>query len=207
MARGCLPASPPRRAVARQRAAVRWLLALLLAAMGLAALAQNRGWVQIAADGLHDPRSPALGALQEPGEALAALPHDAVGNQVRWVKALDEGAIQPRTNILPETRVNLRLSEVLLKNTGEMAMVRFPHRQHTAWLDCSNCHGAAGLFEQQAGATKINMMLILSGEKCGLCHGAVAFPLTECKRCHSVERGSPEHQAFDNALVREATPP
>ena len=198
---------PPACTWRRQRGALRGLLAVLLALAGLAALAQGGGWLRIALDGLHDPHGPAVGVLQEPGEALAALPRDAVGNQVRWVQALDAGAIQPRTNILPETQVNLRLSEVLLKNTGEMAMVRFPHRQHTAWLDCSNCHGAAGLFEQQAGATRINMMAILSGEKCGLCHGAVAFPLTECKRCHSVERGSPEHQAFGGALVRQAGTP
>ena len=86
-----------------------------------------------------------------------------------------------------------------------MPMVRFPHRQHTAWLDCSNCHDQ--LFGQTAGATTINMMLILQGEKCGLCHGAVAFPLTECLRCHSVVRGSPEHLAFGKALVREGGAP
>jgi len=187
--------------------ALRWLAALLFAALCLAAVAQAQHWLAIARDGLHDPQGPAVGVLQEPAEALAALPRDAVGNQVRWVQALDEGAIQPRTNILPETKVQLRLTDVLLKNTGEMPMVRFPHRQHTAWLDCSNCHAPAGLFEEKAGATKINMLLILSGEKCGLCHGAVAFPLTECKRCHSVERGSPAHQAFQDALVREATVP
>jgi len=186
---------------------LRRLVVLLVATLCLAALAQVQGWLAIARDGLHDPQGPAVGVLQEPAEALAGLPRDAVGNQVRWVQALDQGAIQPRTNILPETKVKLRLSEVLLKNTGEMPMVRFPHRQHTAWLDCSNCHGAAGLFEEKAGATRINMLLILAGEKCGLCHGAVAFPLTECKRCHSVERGSPAHQAFEGAIVREGSGP
>jgi c(7)-type cytochrome triheme protein len=180
---------------------------LLLVVSSALALAQARGWLKIGADGLHDPAGPAVGVLQEPAEALSALPPDAVGNQVRWVQALDEGAIQPRTQILPETRVDLRTTEVLLKNTGEMPMVRFPHRQHTAWLDCANCHGASGLFAQQAGATRINMLQILAGEKCGLCHGAVAFPLTECKRCHSVERGSPEHQAFGAALVRQGRQP
>ena len=101
----------------------------------------------------------------------------------------------------------MRLTEVLLRNTGEMPMVRFPHRQHPAWLDCTNCHPPATLFEQKAGATRINLLLILSGEKCGLCHGAVAFPLTECKRCHSVDRDSPEHKAFAGAIVREAPAP
>lgn len=151
-----------------------------------AGLADSRNWPPLRNDGIHDPQSPAMSVLQEPREALAPLPPDAVGNQVRWVKALDEGLINPRTNINPETKINVLDADVLLKRTGEMPIVRFPHRQHTAWLDCSNCHDS--LFERKAGATKINMFLILQGEKCGVCHGAVSFPLTECNRCHSVER-------------------
>jgi c(7)-type cytochrome triheme protein len=192
-------------AAGARRAAWRCLLALALLAVGVLAFGAAQEWKRIASDGLHDPAGPAVGVLQEPAEALAALAPDTAGNQVRWVSALDQGQIQPRTNILPETKVNLRTTEVLLKNTGEMAMVRFPHRQHTAWLDCSNCHDS--LFQQKPGTSGINMFLILSGEKCGLCHGAVAFPLTECKRCHSVERGSPEHLAFGKSLVREGGTP
>jgi c(7)-type cytochrome triheme protein len=191
------------RAATRRR--MRWrIAALLLSGAAVVATAAGR-WLPIAADGIHDPRGPAIGLLQEPAEALAALPPDTVGNQVRWVQALDEGHIQPRTSILPETKVNLRMTDILLKNTGEMPMVRFPHRQHTAWLDCSNCHDK--LFAQKAGATRINMMLILQGEKCGVCHGAVSFPLTECLRCHSVARGSPQALAFGTSLVREGGAP
>ena len=182
----------------------RWLIALVLAGLCLVAVGAGQKWLKIGSDGLHDPASPAVGVLQEPGEALAALAPDTAGNQVRWVQALDGGQIQPRTNILPETKVNLRLTEVLLRNTGEMPMVRFPHRQHTAWLDCSNCHDH--LFEKEAGRTKLNMFMILAGEKCGLCHGAVAFPLTECLRCHSAPRGGPEALAFGSGIVREASP-
>lgn len=189
---------------ARARRQQRLWLALLLLLVSVVALAATGKWLSVGADGIHDPRSPAVGVLQEPREALAALPHDTAGNQVRWVQALDQGKIQPRSNIQPETRVTLRLTDVLLKNTGQMPMVRFPHRQHTAWLDCSNCHDQ--LFKQTAGATQINMMLILQGEQCGLCHGAVAFPLTECDRCHSVHRESPEHLAFGKSLVREGPP-
>jgi c(7)-type cytochrome triheme protein len=179
-------------------------LAAVLLLLGLGAVAAAR-WKPLAQDGVHDPASPALGVLQEPAEALAGLPPDHAGNQVLWVKALDDGLINPRTNILPETKVNLRETDVLLKNTGEMPMVRFPHRQHTAWLDCTNCHDQ--LFEQKAGATKLNMFTILQGEKCGLCHGAVSFPLTECLRCHSVARGSPEALAFGKSLVMQAKQP
>jgi c(7)-type cytochrome triheme protein len=180
----------------RQRRLGWWIAALLLGA-GLAAAAAK--WTPLALDGVHDPTSPAIGVLQEPAEALSTLPPDTAGNQVLWVRALDEGHINPRTNILPETKVNLRTTDILLKNTGEAALVRFPHRQHTAWLDCSNCHDQ--LFQQTAGATKLSMFRILQGESCGLCHGAVAFPLTECGRCHSVLRGSPEAAAFGKSLV------
>ena len=167
---------------------VRYFALLLVASfllVGLAA-AQTKH-VPLIKDGVHDPEGPAISYLQEPGEALTKLPPDVVGNQVRWVKALADGHITPRTNIFPETKVNILDLDVILPRTGEMPMVRFPHRQHTEWLDCSNCHEK--LFKSKAGATKaLNMFEILQGEYCGLCHGAVAFPLTECKRCHSVER-------------------
>jgi c(7)-type cytochrome triheme protein len=199
----CTSRTTPRRRPGKIRVALALALALVLTSA--LALATGARWLAIAADGVHDPHSPAIGMLQEPREALGALPFDTAGNQVAWMRALDQGHIQPRTNIQPETVLKLRHTEVLLKNTGEMPMVRFPHRQHTAWLDCSNCHDH--LFAAAAGATRINMMLILQGEKCGLCHGAVAFPLTECQRCHSVARGSPEHLEFGKSIVREADVP
>jgi len=63
--------------------------------------------------------------------------------------------------------------------------VVFPHRQHTEWLFCSNCHPA--IFIPQKGANQINMSAILLGQKCGVCHGKVSFPITtkSCKKCHS----------------------
>ncbi len=143
-------------------------------------------WVPLAQDNLHDPQSPAIGVLQEPAEALSTLPPNPAGNQVDWVKALEEGVIRPRTHLRPETRVRIRETTVLMKNTGEMPMVLFPHRPHTLWLDCSNCHEK--YFVSRVGANPINMHKILQGEYCGRCHGAVAFPLTECNRCHSVPR-------------------
>ena len=200
--------APPMGMAARRKfmhGNVRLLLAVLLAFVSAIAIANGVQWLALAKDGVHDPGSPAIGILQEPREALASLPPDIAGNNVKWMDALDQGHIQPRTNIHPETIVKLRTTDVLLKNTGEMHMVRFPHRQHTAWLDCSNCHNQ--LFAQTAGATRLNMMQILQGEKCGLCHGAVAFPLTQCGRCHSVARGSPEHLQFGKLLVREAGAP
>jgi c(7)-type cytochrome triheme protein len=161
-----------------------WVLAVLF----LAGYAWAGGkQVPLAKDGVHDVASPAIRMLQEPADALATLPSDVVGNQVRWVKALELGNITPRANIFPGTTVKVLDLDVIMPRTAEMPMVKFPHRQHTEWLDCSNCHEK--LFISKAGANKaVNMFEVLQGEYCGLCHGAVAFPLTECNRCHSVVR-------------------
>lgn len=160
---------------------VRRLALPVLLAAPLCTLAQ---WTPLAKDGLHDPASRAIGQLQEPAQALGSLPRDQAGNMVRWVEALELGLINPRTNILPETKVEVRDDVVIVSKFGSMPAVAFPHRAHTIWLDCSNCHDR--LFKAQAGANKFSMPRILQGEQCGVCHGAVAFPLTECTRCHSV---------------------
>lgn len=171
------------RRLTRAKSILMWIGAIAL----LASTASAGDHVAIAKDGVHDPTNPAINLLQEPGQALSALPLDAVGNHVLWVKALEQGTIAPRTNVMPDTAIRVLDSDVIMPRTGEMPMVRFPHKQHTEWLDCSNCH--EHLFKSKAGATKeVNMFVILQGEYCGLCHGAVSFPLTECKRCHSVER-------------------
>lgn len=143
-------------------------------------------WLPLRADALHDPRSPALEYLQEPAEALSELPPAQEGNFVDWVAALRQGYIEPRTNIYPETKVNLLDQDILFEDTAGMPTVRFPHLQHTEWLDCSNCHDA--LFVAKKGANDFGMIDILNGNFCGQCHGAVSFPLTQCARCHSVPR-------------------
>ena len=174
---------------------MRPLRALRIAAWGLpliaacaAAQQTARTWHPLAADGLHDPRSPAIGMLQEPRDALSALAPDTVGNKVRWMEALVKGQIQPRSRAsdAPSRQGELRETEIFLNLNGGTPIVRFPHRQHTLWLDCANCHDH--LFKREVGASGIQMRRILQGEQCGLCHGAVSFPLTECNRCHNTSR-------------------
>lgn len=160
---------------------------VLVLLLSFSSVAWATEWSPVAADGLHDPAEPGVKLLQNPEEALSRLPPDTAGNKVDWIRALEGGYINPRTNVLPETKVRVIDLDVMMKRTGEMPMVRFPHKPHTLWLDCANCH--EHLFKSKAGTTpNVNMMQILTGEKCGLCHGAVAFPLTECTRCHSVPR-------------------
>ena len=159
-------------------------IGLLLLAFPL--LAADPGWKPLAEDGLHDPASPAIGVLQEPAEALSLLPPDTAGNRVSWVRALRERYIAPRTNIYPETKIEILDMDIIMDQTGELPLVLFPHKPHTEWLDCANCHDR--IFVEKVDANPINMFAILSGEYCGQCHGAVSFPLTECNRCHSVVR-------------------
>jgi c(7)-type cytochrome triheme protein len=202
------PLSPPRRAAAA---------ALVLQLASQACLAAPAQWQRLEKDRLHDPKGPGIASLQQPGDALEALPHDTAGNLVNWVQAIDRGAINPRSNLLPGTAVRTLDLDIIVAKYGSMPAVKFPHRQHTLWLDCSNCHDQ--LFKPKAGANRLSMMAILNGEQCGLCHGAVSFPLTECNRCHSVPNSSlrpvaapaaapPSNPASTQAAVttRPATP-
>ena len=166
---------------------LRWMLVAGIALAAAAGAAEfTRRWTPLEHDQVHDPKSPALKLLQQPREALSRLPPAYDGNQVDWVAALARGDINPRTNIFPESRVRVYEGEVLLNLKGGTSLVKFPHRQHTLWLDCSNCH--EHLFKSQAGANRLSMERILQGEQCGVCHGAVAFPLTQCQRCHNTVR-------------------
>ena len=165
------------------------LIAGFAAAYSSIALAAEhvRRWDALARDGVHDPRNPGLRLLQEPREALSPLAPDTAGNQVRWVEALEKAQIQPRSTVFMRTEPQLLDQDIVFPRTGDQPAVRFPHRAHTLWLDCSNCHDQ--LFKARAGGNKLSMLAMLQGEQCGLCHGAVAFPLTECRRCHSVRPG------------------
>ena len=174
---------------------------VLIAAIGLAEAGE---WPQLAKDGIHDPKSRAMKILQPPQEALSGLVPDNAGNQVRWVQALEKGEIRPREKLFSQTVVRKLDQDIILDVKGGMPAVRFPHRQHTEWLDCVNCHD--GIFKTQTGATKITMFNILQGEQCGICHGAVAFPLTECMRCHSINKsgaGKAEMPKDVNLLIHQ----
>jgi c(7)-type cytochrome triheme protein len=137
-----------------------------------------------ARDGIHDPESEGVDILQPPKAAFETLPKAKSGNRVDWVKALEEGAINPRYDRLdPDAAPVVMDLNIVREVKGSMPNVVYPHKQHTEWLDCSNCHPA--IFIPQKGANQISMASILLGQKCGVCHGKVAFPVSECRKCHS----------------------
>jgi c(7)-type cytochrome triheme protein len=137
-----------------------------------------------AEDQIHDPGNDGTLALQPPLLAFNDLARSNAGNRVDWVKSLREGKISPRADRLDASAVPAVMDLNIVREVkGSMPDVVYPHKAHTEWLDCSNCHPA--IFIPQKGANQISMAAILLGEKCGVCHGKVAFPVSECRLCHS----------------------
>jgi len=100
-----------------------------------------------------------------------------------WVAALEKGVIAPRAAPDPGTEAAEPFDHDVVLDPGIPGMkVVFPHKAHTEWLTCENCH--TGIFQMAAGADNIKMAKIFAGEWCGKCHGRVAFAVTNCARCH-----------------------
>lgn len=138
-------------------------------------------------DGIHDPSNEGTLALLPPLAAFTDLPKSFAGNRVNWVEALGQKKINPRYDRLdPKAEPAVMDLNIVREVKGSMPDVVYPHKQHTEWLDCSNCHPA--IFIPQKGANSISMAAILLGEKCGVCHGKVAFPVSECRLCHSKKK-------------------
>ena len=141
--------------------------------------------VPLGKDGIHDPRNSSVEIFQPPHVAMKGFPRDSAG-LINWVETIDKGLIAPRADLLGNAQMKPLDMDIIFTDTGAMPNVRFPHKAHTAWLDCSSCHPT--IFKQQKGANNIAMNDILQGKYCGLCHGKVAFaPTLNCARCHSVQ--------------------
>ena len=137
-------------------------------------------------DGIHDSANDGTHVLQPPLIAFDGLPTTEFGNYVDWVKALNDGLLQPRYDRFDPTVEPLVMDlDIVREVKASMPDVVFPHKPHTQWLHCSNCHPK--IFIPQRNANVINMSAILLGQKCGVCHGKVSFPITtkSCTKCHS----------------------
>lgn len=140
-------------------------------------------------DGIHDPANEGTALLQPPREAFGTMPQSNSGNYVNWVESLKNRGIAPRFNRDdPKEEPVVFDLDIVREVKGTMPDVVYPHDRHTLWLDCSNCH--PDLFVPEKGKNQISMAQILMGQKCGVCHGKVAFPVSECRLCHSKNKGS-----------------
>ena len=133
---------------------------------------------------LHDPDNLEAKLLQRLDDAVPQWQRDKTGRP-DWVRMLTIGVITPRAGFDDKSAVQPLDLDIVMRNTKQMPWVKFPHRPHTEWLDCVNCHDA--IFVAKAGANEIDMTRIFRGEFCGVCHGRVAFqPFEACQRCHSL---------------------
>jgi len=148
-----------------------------------------------ATDGLHDAALPSVQTeLLAPLAGMTGLTTDNFGNRVNWVKAINNKEIMPIGKITEDDDDMMVLNiDIVIPAVGWTPDVIFPHKAHTQWLACSNCHEAQTdskpFFEPVAGENPMTMTEVVEGKWCGWCHSAktekVAFPISDCARCHS----------------------
>ena len=154
-------------------------------------------------DGIHDTANENTFTLQPPKIAYEGLPTTEFGNHIDWVKALDDGMLNPRYDRQdPSVEPFVMDLDIVRPVKASVPDVVFPHKPHTQWLHCSNCHPK--IFVPQRGANQISMSAIILGQKCGVCHGKVSFPPTtkSCKKCHSKPKAKDWTPPLSNATVK-----
>ena len=116
------------------------------------------------------------------------LPKERFGNGIDWEKSEELGLIKP-ASLLEGVSIQ-RKSLVVQKDFALNAKVEgmpniiFSHKKHTVWNGCELCHPDIFMGVKR-GTVKYSMVDISEGRSCGVCHTTVAFPLTDCQRCHS----------------------
>lgn len=116
---------------------------------------------------------------------LSTLPRARFGNGIDWSRALAAGLIQPARYLAVKPAEDMSFSETLTLEAewSNIPPAIFPHKKHSAWLDCNTCH--PDIFNIKKKTTKhFAMTKILNGQFCGVCHLKVAFPIEDCRRCH-----------------------
>jgi c(7)-type cytochrome triheme protein len=113
-------------------------------------------------------------------------PKEHFGNGVDWDQAEQEKLYQAadsleagRSTRRPMTAPPGAADDTRLKGNKN---ILFSHAKHSAWSGCEGCHPA--LFPSVSKTTRYPMSAISAGKLCGRCHNTVAFPSTDCQRCH-----------------------
>jgi c(7)-type cytochrome triheme protein len=116
------------------------------------------------------------------------LPKERFGNGIDWEKAEELGLIKPVSLLegvsIPRKSLIVQKDFALNPKVEGMPDIIFSHKKHTVWNGCELCHPDIFMGVKR-GATQYSMVDISQGKSCGACHTSVAFPLTDCQRCHS----------------------
>lgn len=116
------------------------------------------------------------------------LPKERFGNGIDWEKSEQLGLIKPARYL---EGVSARGSALVVQKDFDlnpkvegMPDIIFSHKKHTVWNGCELCHPDIFMGVKK-GASHYSMVDISEGKSCGACHTTVAFPLTDCQRCHA----------------------
>lgn len=120
-------------------------------------------------------------------EFTGSFPKGRFGNGIDWEKAEDEKLIKPVDYLqgvsIKRKSIAAQKDFALNAKLEGMPDIIFSHKKHTLWNGCELCHPEIFIGVKK-GTTKYSMIEIFDGKYCGVCHTSVAFPLTDCQRCH-----------------------
>ena len=123
---------------------------------------------------------------------MQKMPSEKFGNGINWEKAEKEGKIKLTDYIegisVPRAKMKIQNDSTLKGKLEGMPDIIFSHTKHTVWSGCELCH--PDIFGIKKGGSTFSMAEIFEGKYCGACHSSVAFPLTDCRRCHSKSVGN-----------------
>jgi c(7)-type cytochrome triheme protein len=116
------------------------------------------------------------------------LPKERFGNGINWEKAEEEGLIKPLDQLegvsIMKAKLGIQKDFSLKAKVEGMPDIIFSHKKHTVWNGCELCHPEIFIGIKK-GTTKYSMVELFDGKYCGACHDKVAFPQTDCQRCHT----------------------
>lgn len=116
------------------------------------------------------------------------LPKETLGNGINWEKAEAEGLIKVIDNLegVSVKRASFKNQQdfSIKSKTEGMPQIIFSHTKHTVWNGCELCHPDIFVGVKK-GISKYSMVELFDGKYCGVCHDKVAFPQTDCQRCHA----------------------
>jgi c(7)-type cytochrome triheme protein len=121
-------------------------------------------------------------------EFTARFPKERFGNGIDWEKAEKDGLIHPGDFLegvsIKRQPLSAQKDFALGAKLDGMPDIIFSHKKHTLWNGCELCHPEIFVGVKK-GTTKYTMVDLFEGKFCGACHVTVAFPMTDCQRCHT----------------------
>jgi len=138
---------------------------------------------------------------------LSDLPKDRYG-LIDWATSIKEGKVKPRDSLDPNEKPMppFDLDIAIFTKSQFVDDVIFPHFVHTLWLTCTNCHPAIFPMNAKEANKMQTMPKIAAGEFCGRCHNRIAFPLSDCLRCHVKPKDMPPVDPEYQVQNKSATP-